>query len=77
MKLRRNQNKNDQNSEDDVNVNTKIFARKFPQLGWVPIGFYIPDCKSKYECRKLIEKHGGIVIKKYEAFTYQIKPEKD
>lgn len=77
MKLRRNQDKNDNNSDDDFAINTRIFARKFPKLSWVPIGFFIPDCPSKYELRKLIEKHGGIVIKKYEAFTYQIKPEKE
>jgi hypothetical protein len=63
-------------SEDEVSENSRIFARKFPLLGWVPIGFYIPDCPSKYDLRILIEKHGGIVIK-YEAFCYQIKPEKE
>ncbi|CAI2365969.1 unnamed protein product [Moneuplotes crassus] len=55
---------------------TRIFARKFPIIGWVPIGFYIPDCTSKYDLRRLIEKHGGIVVK-YEAFCYQIKPQKE
>lgn len=64
-------------SDSDGFDESKIFARKFPILGWVPIGFYIPDCPSKYELRKVIEKHGGIVVKKYEAFTFQIKPEKE
>lgn len=54
----------------------RIFARKFPIIGWVPIGFYIPDSKSKYDLRRLIEKHGGMVVK-YEAFCYQIKPQKE
>ena len=70
-------NSQDSNSEDYENGENRIFSKNFPVLGWVPIGFFIPDCPSKYELRKLIEKHGGIVIKKYEAFTYQIKPEKE
>jgi hypothetical protein len=58
-------------------INPSIFVRTYPILGKIPVGFYIPDCPSKYDLRKLIEKHGGIVIKKYEAFAYQIKPEKE
>lgn len=63
-------------SDDDMENYPRIFARKFPVLGWVAMGFYIPDCPSKYDLRRLIEKHGGIVIK-YEAFCYQIKPQKE
>ena len=63
-------------SDDEGEDNSKVFARKFPVIGYVPIGFYIPDCTSKYELRRQIERHGGIVIK-YEAFCYQIKPQKE
>jgi hypothetical protein len=63
-------------SDCDGGDDSKIFARKFPILGWVPIGFYIPDCSSKYDLRKQIEKRGGMVTK-YEAFGYQLKPEKE
>ena len=50
-------------SDTEFHDDSKIFARNFPVLGWVPIGFYIPDCPGKYDLRRLIEKHGGIVIK--------------
>lgn len=76
MKAHKSESVNEIHSEADSIDESRIFARKFPILGWIPIGFYIPDCPSKYELRRLIEKHGGIVIK-YEAFTYQIKPEKE
>ena len=37
----------------------------------------MPECKSKESIKEVIEDNGGIVYDLFEAYTFQVKPDKE
>jgi|688.fasta_scaffold512850_1 predicted metal-dependent hydrolase len=51
-----------------------IFVDNFPEVGQVPMMFYLPHSSEKNDLTQIIQKHGGLVTEIHECFTYQIAP---
>lgn len=56
--------------------NSTLLTMHMSCVGEVPMLFYIPDAKARENLQDVIEAHGGMVVDKYEAYVYQIKPTK-
>ena len=37
----------------------------------------MPECKSRDKIKEMIEDYGGICYDKYEAYTFEVKPDKE
>ncbi len=47
-----------------------IFVQEFSFIGYRPMMFYVPPCDQYEELETLIHRHGGLMNKFHECFTY-------